>query len=130
MTRPGQRLDLAPEALAAAVQALSPPAADPDHPLRLIVREARAAWYGLSEHSEPLALLHPDLGIADGAEVIVASPYGAVRATARHDASLRPDVVSMPWGTDLPTGELIGGELDPFSGAPARHGVPIAVRPA
>lgn len=130
VSHPGGRLDLAPEALAEAMRGLSPPAPQPGYPLRLILREARGAWYGLEEYPEPLALLHPERGIPDGAEVIVRSAHGGLRAIARWDASLRPDVVELPWGTDLPAGDLLGEDLDPLSGAPVRHGLPIAVERA
>jgi len=128
VTHPEQRLNLAPDALADAVRALTPPTDDPDHPLRLICEDARAPGAGLN--APGFARLHPDAGFADGAEVVVASSFGAVRCAVKHDPALRVDTVTLPWGADLPTGELIGGALDPFTGAPERNGVPVSVREA
>ena len=128
VTHPDQRLDLAPDVLADAVRGLQPPVDDPDHPLRLICRDVRAPGLGLG--APGAARMHPDAGFADGASVVVASPFGAVSCTVSHDPALRTDTVILPWGGDIPTGELIGGDLDPFTGAPARNGVPVSVREA
>jgi anaerobic selenocysteine-containing dehydrogenase len=126
VTHAGGRLDLAPDALASAMAALTPPADDPDHPLRLYPRDARGAWLGLG--GERPVQVHPEVGLEDGAEVILASPFGAVRARVAHDDRLRPDAVVLPWGAGVDAGELIGGDHDPFTGAPDRCGVPCSVR--
>ena len=48
------------------------------------------------------ACMNPDemarLGLADDDEILISGPYGALRARARRDASVRPGVVSMTHG--------------------------------
>ncbi len=130
---PDGRLDLAPEALTASIQALAPPATTPEFPLLLTALQpvdGVRGWFRGSSAEPQGVRVHPDAGFADGARVVIESRAGRVEGTCRHDDEVAPGAVSIPWDGELPVGELISDTaLDALSGAPALTGVPVRVTP-
>ncbi len=128
-----------------------PPGFPPDPCYPLILTTAKWPQYCHSQQRhlpalrrrmpEPLVELHPDTaaarGIAEGDWVQVATRLGAMRARARLDAHLAPDVVCSQYGwwqyTDGAgdANRLIDGEcFDPVAGSNCLRHFPCEVRPA
>lgn len=129
------RIDLAPEALGPAIEALSPPSGDPARPLRLVT--SATAPGGLGRHlrapdaQEPGITLHPSVGVAEGAAVVVETAHGRARGTAHLDERLHPLAVVVPWGWAVPAGDLVGGAgVDRLCGSPDQNGQACRVAPA
>jgi anaerobic selenocysteine-containing dehydrogenase len=70
-------------------------------------------------------------GIAEGAAVVVTSPYGSLGAVARVDASMARGTLVVPHGfTDPNVGHLTATDVDvdPLTGMPTLVGIPVTVR--
>ncbi|MWA04813.1 molybdopterin-dependent oxidoreductase [Actinomadura sp. LD22] len=128
--------------------------ADPALPFRLVCRRVVHAFNSSCRHPATQrggpgnpAYLHPsdlaDLGLAEGAAVVVRSRQAEVRTIVAADPHLRRGVVSMAHGYgDLPgldrpdrganTSRLLGfaDDFDPLSGQPRMTAVPVAVEAA
>ncbi len=133
--------------LADALPAGFPP--DPRYPLILTTAKWPQYCHSQQRHlpslrrrmPEPLVELHPDTaaarGIAEGDWVQVATRLGAMRARARLDTYLAPDVVCAQYGWwQYPDGagdanRLMDGEcFDPVAGSNCLRHFPCEVRPA
>jgi anaerobic selenocysteine-containing dehydrogenase len=79
-----------------------------------------------SKVPEPLALVHPRLGFADGARVALITPYGHVTFQVRVTDEVHPDAVVAPFGWAEANVNLLSGadRLDPISGFPAVRSTP------
>lgn len=82
----------------------------------------------------PTLLMHPydaeRNGLADGADVVVASDHGSTGATVEMDPGIRPGVVSLPHGWTLPeVNRLTSGtdDVDLLTGMPRLSGIPVTV---
>jgi len=127
------RIHLMPPQIEALLGRMEPPREDPAWPLflRTSARHGRAPdpLHAAPAKGPPVAWLHPDTGIADGATVQVQTAQGSVQAVARHDASLRPDTVDLPGGHHVAVMELLPAEgHDPLCGGPWLDGHPCRVR--
>lgn len=122
------RIDLLPDAVVPLLSRLEAPPREADRPLALRTSDGGAR----SPATGPLLVsVHPDAGVADGAAVRVVTRYGEVRATARHDASLRADAADLPAGPGSEALSLLSADaLDPLTGASVRDGLNCAVLPA
>lgn len=133
VSRPDERIDLFPEQVASLLARVEDPRPDPELPLLLRTSARRGRDLdGLHRTSqEPVLYLHPDSGIADGAQVQLESRYGHVQGIARHDADLRPDTVDLPYGGPLDGMALLAAErVDPVTGTPQLDGLACRVLPA
>ncbi|MCA8958150.1 MAG: molybdopterin-dependent oxidoreductase [Planctomycetes bacterium] len=87
-----------------------PPAEDPDFPLWLFSNSTphsqASQWAGKGLGERVWVAVHPDAapGLREGAEVVVRSRIGEVRAELRFDAAQRRDVAIMPKGGHLDRG--------------------------
>lgn len=82
---------------------------------------------------EPELLVHPSVGITDGARVDVVSPHGRITIRAVVTEDVHPECVVMPsgWTEANPNRLIAGDERDPISGFPAlRSGVCRLEKPA
>ncbi len=114
--------------------ALAAPPHDPSHPLLLTALqpvEGVRGWYRGDDVQPQGVRMHPDCGLAEGTRVVVESASGRLEGTLRHDDSILPGAVSIPWDGELAVGELISATaLDAPTGAPCLSGVPVRVEPA
>ena len=128
------RLDMAPDALADAIAAVQPPTTDGSLPHLLTALEpveGVRGWFRSAEVEPQGVGMHPECGLADGAQVVVESAAGRIEGTLRHDDRLAPGTVSIPWDGELAVGELVSDTaLDGPTGAPCLTGVAVRVRPA
>lgn len=150
----GLRFDLGNPEMLGQLAGDTGPAPHPGLPFRLVCRRVVHAFNSACRHpaterggpGNP-AHLHPadlaDLGLVEGAAVVVRSGRAAVRTTVAADPHLRRGVVSMTHGYgDLPGGDrpergantarLLGfaDDADPLSGQPRMTAVPVAVEAA
>ena len=112
-------------------------AADGPRMLTLIPRRQRrhvnAQFLFLGDVSD--VLLNPadaaDLGVADGAAVVLRSAAGEIRAKARIDAKVRAGVVSVPHGHPDANVNVLTSirQVDPVTGMARYSGVPVTVEP-
>ncbi len=87
---------------------------------------------------EPAELrLHPDdaasFGVVDGGLVRLESAHGVIEGVARHDATIRPGVVSATHGVaEVNVGRLTSAltALDADTGMPRASGIPVILAPA
>jgi anaerobic selenocysteine-containing dehydrogenase len=80
---------------------------------------------------DPGVSVHPSAGIADGAPVVIRTPFGQVASVAHHDPGLRPDTVDLPAGYQADVGLLVPLQpRDAFVGSAAWNGLPCTVEPA
>jgi hypothetical protein len=131
LTTLSDRIELAPPELAEQVRRLTPPSADADH--ALLLRSSSRVGRGARPQraSDPGIRVHPDAGIADGANITVTTRHGSVSGTARHDDGLRPDVVDIPEGFSTNANRLLDATaLDPVLATPTRDGLPCSVASA
>ena len=131
VTTPGERIDLLPEAIRAAIGRLEPLEASADFPLFL--RTAAAIDRAPDAHhrtpAEPFAHVHPESGVADGQEITVETRHGTLRVTARHDARLRRDTVDLPAARVPGALDLLSTDrIDPITGAPEMDGLNCRIR--
>jgi anaerobic selenocysteine-containing dehydrogenase len=135
--RPGyddQKLQLAPAQLEVALRALSVPDHQ-DYPLSLVTHTVwPGGWgwrYRSAEVQEPGVGMHPDAGFEAGAIVRIETRSGSAEGPVRHDDSLHPEAVVVPWGWAVPAGDLVGAQdVCPLSGTPEQGGLPCRVVPA
>ena len=147
----GRHLELLPDDVRAELDdALDPSSCTSEFPLRLVVRRIREAVNstgirvpGLVPGGGNPARIHPDdlerLGVADGAQILLRSASGSVRATARADHTLAPGAVSMTHcfgGVDedaagVNVNDLTGtlGGVQSINAMPTLSAVPIAIVP-
>jgi anaerobic selenocysteine-containing dehydrogenase len=107
-----QRLDLAPAALVAQLQAAPPaPAGEPHGGLVLVNRRTNEGYNTLhsqvvsrGRRARPSLLIHPDdatmRGLTSGDVAVVSSGCGSCRAVVEVTTDIRPGVVSLPHGFD------------------------------
>ena len=122
--------------------------------LRLTCRRARTVQNTMYHHLPTIrarmpanaACVNPDelerLGVADGAEVVIRSDHGEVRAIVRADATLRPGVVTLEHGWDEGNSAGAAGKganvnrltssqgRDPINAMPVMTGFTVSVTPA
>jgi anaerobic selenocysteine-containing dehydrogenase len=107
---------------------------------RRLVRQMNSTMRDVGRQAEltphPTMLVHTDdaadLGIADGAAVVVESRHGTTSATAEISESIRRGVVSVPHGWAGPNVTALTSDLedcDPLTGMPRYSGFPVRVRP-
>ena len=150
----GARFQLAPDDVIAEIEQLYIEVGNGEYPLRLACRRMREVQNTMYHHLatihrrtpyNPLQLNPEDmrnLGIHDGENILVRSPYGELHAVARADDSLRPGVVTMTHGWDLSTGRDEKGrtanvnwltsttyDRDPINAMPVMSAIPVAVEP-
>lgn len=150
----GGRLELCPADVASELAALAQAQPDTRFPYRLTCRRIlhavnsayRESREALRRYPVNYAYMNPDdmaaEGIAEGAEVEIASGYGAVRTLARSEDRLRRGVVSMThmFGPLLGTGDVVadGGanvgqltslseDLQPINFMPLFSGIPVEI---
>ncbi|MFZ5475611.1 MAG: molybdopterin-containing oxidoreductase family protein [Myxococcota bacterium] len=131
VTTPGERFALVPDAVAAALERLVPPAPPAGMDRWLLASAARDPAlrpFDRPAGDDPGVTLHPSAGFAEGATVRVRTEAGAVTARVRLDGTLRPDTVDLPAGYATDVLSLIPTDvLDPFTGTPALNGMPCRV---
>jgi len=119
----GGRIQLAPDAARLLLDAAVVPASGAA-PFRLRTSVPRGpepdALHGLN--IEPVAHVHPDSGLPDGARAIVRSTEGELAVTIRHDARLRADVVDIPRGVPGVGVLIAASPRDPWTHMPAWDG--------
>ncbi|WP_354562729.1 MULTISPECIES: molybdopterin-containing oxidoreductase family protein [Gordonia] len=148
----GRRLELMPDDVRAELEdALQPSPVAGDFPFRLVVRRIREAVNstgirvpGLVPGGGNPARVHPDdlerLGVADGAQVVLRSASGSLRATARADQTLARGAVSMTHCFGGDDGDAAGVNVNNLTGTldgvqtinamPTLSAVPVAIVPA
>jgi formate dehydrogenase len=153
-----KRVHLAPEAIAAEVEALASDTGDPAYPFRLIgLRELRShnSWM----HNSPLLLrggrthaarLHPDdaaaVGLDDGSLVCITSKSGSIELPVKVTDEMKPGTVAVPHGWGHRGGwrlanEQAGGtnvnalasgapeDLERLAGMAFLNGIPVRLEP-
>lgn len=153
----GARMCLCPADVAREIDAVYSEAADPDFPYRLITRRLLECLNSLyhdtaqtrQRYPTNFAYMSPEdmarEGIAERANVLIASPHGAVRATARSDKSVPRGVISMAhqWGEPdsardprgergALTGRLVSLDVDveAINRMPRQSAIPVRVQVA
>ena len=127
---PSERIQLLPDAIRSALQDLTEPGRPEGFPLTLRTSVRDRVEPG-RDRRDPGMGIHPSMGIADGAAVIVETPAGSVTTHARIDPRLRSDVVDLPWGYGVDVHALYGRHwFDARTGSIVRDGHPCRVRPA
>ncbi len=121
------RIDLSPDPMGRLLSDLRAPSPDERFGLwlRTSARVDRAPDAHHRDAVDPGVSAHPDVGIADGAQVKVETAYGSVQATLHHDSRLRPDTIDVPAGYVVDANALLAGaRSDAGTGAPEADGLP------
>ncbi len=121
----------------------------PQFPLRLNTGRVRDQWHtmarsGLSPRlanhlPEPFVEIHPDdaarFGVVDGGFARVSSTHGSCVLKVMVKEGQRRGVIFVPihWSDETASsatiGDLVAGEVDPYSGQPEAKGTPAAIAP-
>ncbi len=130
VSRPGGKVDLAPESLGGAITSLSAPAAVAKYPLLLDTVSWTADSAPQWARKEPLVsvTLHPSHGFKTGQQVQVATPHGELTLPVRLDEALRPDTIQIPYEHANNLVDAI--HLDPHTATPQRTGIPASLQQA
>jgi anaerobic selenocysteine-containing dehydrogenase len=125
---PSGKIQLLPEPIGVALAELAEPQRPEGFPLTLRTSVRDRVEPG-RDARDPGAGMHPSVGMADGATVIVETPAGSVTTVARIDPRMRADVIDLPWGYGVDVHALYGRHwLDARTGSIVRDGHPCRVR--
>jgi anaerobic selenocysteine-containing dehydrogenase len=130
-----------PQLVAQFAAALAEHRARPDTTsLRLIpqrqLRKMNSQLRDVGERTDDVRVhAHPSAmgDLAEGARVVVESPFGSTVGVLHLDATLAPRAVSIPHGWDTTNVCALtdtDAEIDPHSGMVWQSGIPVTVRPA